>query len=118
MADNDTTVSVNPEAVHAQAATLVGHAESLRTSNQGFVSGLGAASPGWIGASGRALGTLVSYGTQQNSRLHDRMHGTAHGMRNAADGLTDQDDRNRGDLARVQAVDYRPGISQSPPPRP
>ena len=114
MANNDNTVSVNPEAVHAQAATLVGHAETMRTSNQGFVNELGTASPGWIGASGRALDTLISYGTQQNSRLHNRMHGTAHGMRNAADGLTDQDDRNRGDLARVQAVDYRPGTPSDP----
>jgi uncharacterized protein YukE len=118
MANNDNTVSVDPEAVHAQAATLVERAESLRTSNQGFVNGLGAASPGWIGASGRALDTLISYGTQQNSRLHNRMHGTAQGMRNVAYELTDQDDRNRGDLARVQAVDYRPGIPQSPPPGP
>ena len=130
MSDNDTTVSVDPEAMRTQSAALVGHAESLRTSNQGFVNGLGAASPAWVSSSGRALGALIDYGTQHGSRLHNRMRGTAGGMRNAADGLTDQDERNRGDLAgvqyrpshgsstAVQAVDYRRDIPQSPSPGP
>src|ERR1700757_3932413 len=102
MANNDNTVRVNPQVVHTQSATLVGHAESLRTSNQDFVNGLSATAPGWVGSSGRVLDTLIDYATQRGSRLRNRMRGAAHGMRNAADGLTDQDDRNRSDLAQVQ----------------
>jgi hypothetical protein len=130
MTNNANAVSVDPEVVHAQSAALVAHAESLRTSNEGFVNGLGSASPGWVGSSGHALDTLINYGIQNGTRLSNRMHATSHGMQSAADGLTNQDERNRGDVegvrARrpdgssnvVQAVDYRKDIPQTPAPGP
>jgi uncharacterized protein YukE len=122
MASNDNTVGVNPEAVHTQSASLVGHAESLRSTNEGFVKGLGAASSGWVGSSAQALDSLIGYGAKYGSHLHNRLHGTANGMRDAADGLSDRDDRNRRNLGgaqtrdTVQAVDYRRDIPQAPAP--
>jgi hypothetical protein len=68
------------------------------------------------------LDSLIGHGAQYGSHLHNRLHGTANGMRDAADGLSDQDDRNRRNLGgvqtrdTVQAVDYRRDIPQAPAP--
>jgi hypothetical protein len=131
MASSDNRVSVDPEVVHTQSAAMVGQAASLQAGNAGYVRGLGAASPGWVGSSAGALEALITHGTRQGSRLQNRLHGTASGMRSAADGLADQDERNRGDIrdrvqvrepdrphGGIQAVDYVRDIPQTPPRTP
>ena len=115
MASSDNTVTVNPEVVHTQSAALAGQAASLQAGNAGYVQGLGAASPGWVGSSAGALDALIAHGTRQGSALQTRLHGTASGMRSAADGLADQDERNR---RGIQAVDYVRDIPQAPPGTP
>lgn len=115
MTSSDNAVIVNPEVVHTQSAALVGQAASLQARNAGYVQGLGAASPGWVGSSAGALDALIAHGTRQGSALQTRLHGTASGMRSAADGLADQDERNR---RGIQAVDYVRDIPQAPPGTP
>ena len=115
MASSGNTVIVNPEVVHTQSAALAGQAVSLQTSNAGYLQGLGAASPdGWGPPRARWM-RCIAHGTRQGSALQTRLHGTASGMRSAADGLADQDERNR---RGIQAVDYVRDIPQAPPETP